>query len=162
MTRQEGGSKMRGIFVVGLCVFLLALVKPVNGDSGNGSGIVFFQTAKLEEIKKFYIERIGCKLWVDQGSCVILRCGNLLVGFCEGKMNEPEAVITFFYESREDVDLLYRKFKTLAVSPPKENKKYRIYHFYARDPEGRAIEFQHFLHPLDWNFEKFSKRSNSG
>jgi histidyl-tRNA synthetase len=43
-------------------------------------------------------------------------------------------------------------FEAQAVSSPRENSKYRIYHFYARDPEGRSIEFQSFLHPIDWDF----------
>ncbi|UCE42518.1 MAG: VOC family protein [Candidatus Aminicenantes bacterium] len=146
---------MRRIIILGLCVFLLGIVK-MNGEGENkdGSGIVFLTTTRLEEIKDFYIDRIGCQLWIDQGSCAILRYGNLLVGFCVGEKSEPEAVITFFYRTREEVDLQYRKFKSIAKAPPKENKKYRIYHFYSRDPDGRSIEFQSFLHAIDWDFKK--------
>jgi predicted lactoylglutathione lyase len=141
--------------ILGLCVLFLGFVKPSMADEDNGGGIVFFTTTRLKEIKDFYIDQIGCKLWIDQGNCAILRYGNLLVGFCVGKKSEPEAVITFFYESREGVDRQYQKFKSIAISPPQENKKYRIYHFYARDPEGRSIEFQYFKHPIDWDFGEF-------
>ena len=151
----EGVPSMRGIMIFGFCVLFLGFMKTGMADGGSGGGIVFFNTTRLEEIKEFYIDQLGCKLWIDQGNCAILRYGNLLVGFCAGKKSEPEAVITFFFESREGVDRQYQKFKSIAIAPPKENKKYRIYHFYARDPEGRSIEFQYFMHPIDWNFGKF-------
>jgi predicted lactoylglutathione lyase len=145
------------MMILGLCVFLLGGMG-VNGEgeNGSGSGIVFFSTARLEEIKDFYIHRIGCQLWIDQGSCAILKYGNLLVGFCSGgQSSKPDAVITFFFKSREEVDKQYKKFTAIATSPPQENKKYRIYHFYAKDPDGRSIEFQHFTHPIDWDFNKY-------
>jgi len=121
-------------------------------DEVTGSGIVFFNTQKLDDLKDFYIHRVGCELWLDQGSCAILKYGNMLVGFCKGRERDKGGLITFFFKSREDVDRMYKKFAKIAESPPKENKKYHIYHFYARDPEGRSLEFQHFLHPIDWDF----------
>ena len=166
---------MRIFMIFGLCLLLLGFTGNKTAGFENwegvlnnlegeirGSGIIFFNTTQLEEIKDFYIDKIGCKLWIDQGSCAILRYGNLLVGFCSGKKSEPDAVITFFYHSREEVDVQYRKFKSIAIAPPKENKKYRIYHFYARDPEGRSIEFQYFLHPIDWDFGKFQEKDGQG
>ncbi|MFQ5979283.1 MAG: nitroreductase family protein [Candidatus Heimdallarchaeota archaeon] len=36
-----------------------------------------------------------------------------------------------------------------TLQSPKENAAYRIYNFYARDPEERLVEFQCFLHPLN-------------
>lgn len=164
---------MRRIIIFGICVFLLGIVK-MNGEEKkervmhnldqnvSGSGIVFFNTTRLEDIKDFYIGQIGCELWIDQGNCAILRYGNLLVGFCAGKKSEPDVVITFFFESREGVNNQYQKFKSIAIAPPKENKKYRIYHFYALDPEGRSIEFQCFLHPIDWDFDKFKEKADQG
>jgi hypothetical protein len=160
---------MRKIIIFGICVLFFTVVKTnvaldgardgIVKNSGQGvlgSGIVFFNTTQLDEIKDFYIHRLGCKMWIDQGNCAILRYGNLLVGFCSGgKKSEPDAVITFFYKSREEVDSQYQKFKAIAIAPPKENRKYRIYHFYARDPDGRSIEFQHFNHPIPWDFSKY-------
>ena len=148
---------MKGTIILGLCFLFLGFIEPMESGKGNGSGIVFFSTARLEELKDFYINQIGCQLWIDQGSCAILRYGNLLIGFCSGKKIEPNAVITFFFKRREEVDLSYQKFQSIAVAPPKENKKYRIYHFYARDPEDRSIEFQYFMHEIDWDFGKFRR-----
>jgi hypothetical protein len=118
-----------------------------------GGGIVFMNTAKLEEMKSFYIDRIGCEMWIDQGSCAILKYGNLLIGFCQSGKPDLDTLITLFYESKKDVDQMYADFEDAASSVPEENLKYRIYHFYARDPEGRSIEFQTFLHPIRWDFK---------
>ena len=155
MVLSKGVLVMKGIIILGLCFLFLGFAEPIIAGKGKGSGIVFFNTTHLEELKEFYIDQIGCELWIDQGNCAILRYGNLLVGFCAGTKSEPNAVITFFFDSREAVDVQYQKFKSIAIAPPKENKKYRIYHFYARDPEGRSLEFQYFMHPIDWDFGKF-------
>lgn len=107
-------------------------------------GIVFFQTKMQAELSKFYIEKVGCKLWMDQGGCHIFLHGNMLFGLCQREEADTLGMITFFYSSRESVDEMYEKFKELAVEKPKDNETYRIYHFYAKDPEGRNIEFQYF------------------
>lgn len=119
---------------------------------GGMSGIVFFKTQKLEELKTFYLEKVGAVMWMDQGDCVILRFGNFLFGFCTRDKADLDALLTFFYEEREGVDKAYEKFKGIAEEPPKMNPKYPIYHFFARDPEGRAIEFQYFTDDIDWKF----------
>lgn len=108
-------------------------------------GIVFFQTKIQAELSKFYIEKVGCKLWMDRGGCHIFQHGNMLFGLCQREVADDLGMITFFYPSRESVDEMYDKFKDLAVEKPKDNNHYGIYHFYAKDPEGRNIEFQYFL-----------------
>ena len=118
------------------------------GREAKMGGIVFFTTRKLTEMEDFYVNRVGCALWLDQGSCLIFRHGNLLIGFCNGKEADREGIITFFYEEKEAVDRMYDKFKSSATSQPKMNEKYRIYHFFARDPEERTLEFQYFDHAL--------------
>jgi hypothetical protein len=148
--------EMRTLWMI-VSLVLVAMVSHAENRSAavpKGSGIVFFSTNKLEEVKDFYIERIGCELWIDQGGCVILRYGNLLVGFCQSQEADLDTLITFFYEKKEDVDAVYEELEPIAIAAPKENKKYRIYHFYARDPEGRSIELQSFLHPIDWDFTR--------
>jgi hypothetical protein len=145
---------MKPVWIIVFLVLLFGVSNAENRGTAvtRGSGIVFFSTTKLEEVKGFYIERVGCELWLDQGSCAILRYGNLLVGFCQSQEADLDTLITFFYERKEDVDALYEELKPSSISAPKENRKYRIYHFYARDPEGRSIEFQSFLHPIEWDF----------
>ena len=110
------------------------------------AGITFFQTEELEEVKDFYINKIGMNMWVDQGSCIILQDGNMLLGFCEGDKSEKEGVITFFYDTEEEVDEKYESFKDLARGEPEKREAYNIYNFFAEDIQGRTIEFQTFLH----------------
>ncbi|HNR00513.1 MAG TPA: hypothetical protein PKN52_10945 [Trueperaceae bacterium] len=112
------------------------------------AGIVFLKTAQLERVRAFYTEQVGMTVWLEQPDIVILRHGNLLVGFHRQPAADLDALITFVYETREEVDRMHARLRDVATSEPKENPKYRIYHFFGRDPEGRRIEFQQFLHPV--------------
>jgi hypothetical protein len=105
-------------------------------------------------LSRFYLDQVGCELWLDQADCKIFRYGNLLFGFCQREQAPKGGLITFFFPSREQVDKHYEKFKAIAVAKPKSNPKYKIYHFFAHDPEGRMIEFQYFEDDIDWNFER--------
>lgn len=116
--------------------------------SNDRGGIIFFASKDPVKVANFYIETIGCELWLDQGACKILKHGNRLFGFCESDHADQEAVITFFYPTKEKVDHMYKEMKDRALEPPKMNPKFHIYHFYARDPENRSIEFQFFDHEL--------------
>jgi nitroreductase len=113
------------------------------------SGIVFFKTRELEKIKSFYMNMIGCDLWLDQGTCIILQHGNFLAGFCSAEEADTQGILTYFYPSPENVDTMYQKIKLRADAPPRTNSKFRIYQFFARDPEGRTLEFQYFQHPIN-------------
>lgn len=109
-------------------------------------GIIFIQTQKLDELNDFYINQVGCKLWLDQGGCKIFQFENMLFGFCQRDQVDNQGMITFYYPSQEEVNQMYRQLKDIALSEPKDNPNYKIYHFFAKDPEGRNIEFQYF-----WN-----------
>ena len=133
------------------------------------SGIIFLGTRDLEAILKFYEREIGAWIWLRQADCVVLEHGNMLFGFCQRDRCDLGGILTFFYPTQEDVDARYHRFRDRAVEvprvngkhgtaapgvnekygtvPPGINEKYGIYHFFATDPEGRTIEFQHFLDP---------------
>ena len=113
-------------------------------DKQQTGGIVFFQTKILEALTKFYIKEVGCSLWLDQGGCKIFQFDNMLFGFCQRENVDDLGMITFYYPSQEEVDRMYEKMKNVALTHPADNSLYRIYHFYAKDPEGRNIEFQYF------------------
>ncbi len=117
-------------------------------ENKNG-GIVFLATKNLDKVSEFYLNEVGCELWLDQGACKILKHGNMLLGFCESDHTDKEGVITFFYPDKSKVDEMYSKLKKIAEDKPKMNPKFHIYHFYAKDPEGRSIEFQYFDHELN-------------
>jgi hypothetical protein len=110
-------------------------------------GIVFFRTTMLDDIVKFYNERIEMKVWLKQKDCTILKHDNLLLGFCQREVAETEGLIAFVYSTKEDVDSMHRKLNRWVASEPIENEQYEIYHFFAKDPEERTLEFQVFLHP---------------
>ena len=112
------------------------------------SGIVFLKCADLEKTREFYTGILGMKVWLEQPDISILQHGNMLLGFHSAGSVDKGCLITFFYETRGEVDAMHEKLKATAMSRPKVNDKYRIYNFFARDPEGRDIEFQAFLHPL--------------
>ena len=112
------------------------------------SGIVFLKCADLGTMKSFYTEKVGMTVWLEQPDISILRHGNMLLGFHQAGSADRGCLITFFYETREEVDAMHGILYETAKSQPKVNEKYRIYHFFAKDPEGRNIEFQAFLDPV--------------
>ena len=113
------------------------------------SGIIFLRTRDIAVIRDFYINEVGMSLWLDQGGCIILRHGNFLLGFCDGENAETEGCITFFYETESEVDTMHTRFQDTALDRPRVNERYNIYNFFARDPEGRTIEFQKFLNDIE-------------
>ncbi len=113
------------------------------------AGIIFFRTRMLGEIVDFYVNDIGMHIWLEQEDCTILSHGNLLLGFCHHEIGEIEGLITFFYTTEEDVDSMYELLQHIATTEPVLNEKYQIYQFFAEDPEGRTLEFQAFLHPVE-------------
>jgi nitroreductase len=91
-------------------------------------------------------------VWLDQGGCIILQHGNMLLGFCQREETDREGVITFVYPNRECVERMHKLLGTRAKDQPKLNPVYRIYHFFTTDPDGRTLEFQSFEHPLSPHF----------
>ena len=113
------------------------------------AGIQFHRTNNLKVVTDFYRDVIGMEVWLDQKDCTVLKHENFLLGFCEREAKDTSGIITFFYGETSQVDEMYDKLKDRATSQPEENKKYKIYQFFARDPEDRLVEFQCFLHSLD-------------
>ncbi len=113
------------------------------------SGIVFKKTKDLEQISNFYQNVIGMELWQDQDKCKIFEKGNLQLGFCEGDEIDNDGIITFYYNNKKEVDKVYNNGKLEVIEEPKENDKFNIYQFFAKDPEGRTLEFQTFLHNIN-------------
>ena len=83
-------------------------------------------------------------MWVNQGDCHIFKYGNLLLGFCQREVVDVCGIVTFVFQDRTGVDEMYKKLRSLAEHPPHDNPEYRIYHFFAKDPDGRLIEIQCF------------------
>ena len=109
------------------------------------SGIVFFGTNKLDELRAFYEVNIGCQIWLEQADCIVFKHDNFLFGFCKRQEAETNGILCFFYSEQKTVDDFYDKFNNIALAQPILNEKYEIYHFFVTDPEGRKVEFQHFI-----------------
>lgn len=96
------------------------------------------------------------KVWLEQPDITILSHGNLLLGFHqtnktdaeEGAFDTQGVMYTLVYPSVAAVDEMYTALKDIADAPPRHNPTYRIYQFFATDPEHRQLEFQAFLHPI--------------
>jgi nitroreductase len=110
------------------------------------SGIVFFKSRKLAGLREFYQNKVGCEVWLQQEDCIIMSHGNFLFGFCQRDEADTGGIITFFFDHKDEVDQAYAKHKEIAINKPSHSDKYRLYNFFARDPEGRMIEFQQFEH----------------
>ncbi len=124
------------------------------------AGIVFVRTRDLSRIVAFYRNQIGMSVWLEQPAIRILRHDNMLIGFQESEGCDTDTLLTFFSRDRREVDAIYDSLsrhidERCSDSPiridtePAVNERYRIYNFFARDPDGRRIEFQTFLHPID-------------
>ena len=115
-------------------------------------GLVFLKTRDRVGMVDFYKSRIGMLDWLEQPNITILRHGNMILGFHQPQQQDQppdlSGMYTFVYPSRQQVDEMYSKLQDIADGPPRVNDVYRIYQFFATDPEGRNLEFQAFLHPL--------------
>lgn len=116
------------------------------------AGIVFFPTADLQACANFYETVLLLPLVVDQGTCRIYRVADSsYLGFCQSESAaEPDQrlILTFVCD---DVDDWYGRLVAQRVptdAPPRFNEQYRIYHFFARDPDGYRLEVQRFEHPF--------------
>jgi len=112
------------------------------------TGIVFFGTERLDEVVEFYTETVGADVWLEQPDCTVLEHGDFRFGFCERAETEDCGTVTFVYDDREAVDEMHAAVGDAARERPHENERYRIYQFFADDPDGRTAEFQTFLHEV--------------
>jgi catechol 2,3-dioxygenase-like lactoylglutathione lyase family enzyme len=113
------------------------------------SGIVFYATERHDAVIDFYTDRLGADVWLEQPDCTVLKHDNLLVGFCARDRTDDCGILTFVYPDREAVDAVHADLSDVAREAPHENERYDIYQFFAEDPDGRTVEVQTFLHPVD-------------
>jgi hypothetical protein len=84
---------------------------------------------------------------LDQQDCVILAYDGFRVGFCQRDRVDLDGMICFVFTSKDAVDEKYYDLQGSAKNIPTHNSKYKIYHFFATDPDGRTLEFQTFDDP---------------
>ncbi|MDF1538686.1 MAG: VOC family protein [Candidatus Thorarchaeota archaeon] len=79
-------------------------------------GIVFFRTKMLNVISEFYTKKLGMEVWLEQPDCTIFHHENLLIGFCQRDTMETEGLITFIYNTKEEVDRVANSYQKLTQS----------------------------------------------
>ncbi len=108
------------------------------------SGIVFHKTTDRKRIADFYAGVIGMEVWLDQADCTYLRHGNLILGFHEQPESDRGGLITVVLPDRAAVDRVHARLGRNARGAPREDVRHHAYHFFAEDPEGRALEILSF------------------
>lgn len=109
----------------------------------------FSGTDNLEETDKFYREALGLPLYKNQKFCKIYKINKgSSIRFCtriKKTMDKKSLILTLIVD---DVDNVYQTLKAKGVSiedEPKENMKYKIYHFFLEDNNGCKVEIQKYL-----------------
>lgn len=106
-------------------------------------------TDNLKETDNFYRNVLGLELYKDQGKCRIYKINKgASIGFCTHisiAADEKSPILTLIVDN---VDIVYEKIKAKGIETegmPKENKEFKIYHFFLKDNNGYTIEIQKFL-----------------
>lgn len=120
-------------------------------SSDLSAGITFLRVADLDRSHRFYGERLGLSLVLDQGGCRIYELvpGSYL-GTCERPDPGSSGVMVTFVT--DDVAGWHDRFTAAGAEvdgPPRDNADYRIHHFFATDPDGHTLEVQRFWDD-DW------------
>jgi len=114
--------------------------------------ITFVPVADLGASVAFYETVLLFPLALDQGGIKIYWvAGGAFIGLVQSEgplVADDRLIITFV---ADDVDGWHTRLTAQGVAtdgPPRQNARYQIYHFFARDPDGYRVEIQRFLHPF--------------
>ena len=114
--------------------------------------ITFLQAQNLESTRQFYSEMLDLPLVRDQEACLIFGVSeNACLGFCRHIEPIPPGRRVILTLVTDDVDGWYQRLKSRGadlISQPEANSKFKIYHFFLKDPEGYWVEIQRFDYPL--------------
>ncbi|MFV9504824.1 MAG: VOC family protein [Oscillochloridaceae bacterium umkhey_bin13] len=114
--------------------------------------ITFVPVADLAASAHFYETVLLLRQVVDQGGIKIYEgAPGGYLGICQsdGPLTADERLILTLVT--DQVDAWHTRLQAQGVAtdaPPRENPRFQIYHFFARDPDGYRIEIQRFLHPF--------------
>ena len=114
--------------------------------------ITFLYTQDLATSARFYKDKLGLELWLDQETCrIYCVSGSAYVGLCQAERlstlpTDKQSSVIFTLVTQQ-VDEWYEYLSERGVEfdkPPTKNEKYKIYHCFLRDPNGYLIEIQRF------------------
>lgn len=110
--------------------------------------VTFLYTRDLPGTARFYAETLGLPLALDQGPCRIFRTGpSSFVGVCDKADRAVQPAGVVFTMITPDVDGWWERLRQAGVpldGPPRYSPTFRVYAFFAFDPNGYRIEFQQF------------------
>lgn len=114
------------------------------------SMVVFYPCKDIEETTRFYTEKIGLTLHIDQGKARIFDTGYGFLGFCQydHQCMATYTCISFNLKDEAEVNHYYERFKEMMVNDltvPKRHDDFAVYSFFLSDPNGYKIEFQKIL-----------------
>lgn len=114
--------------------------------------ICFLPVADLARSAAFYEQVLLLPLALDQGGIKIYRvAGGGFVGLCQSDgplAADDRLILTLVTEHVDEWHARLAAQGARTDGPPRENERYQIYHFFARDPDGYRLEIQRFLHPF--------------
>jgi catechol 2,3-dioxygenase-like lactoylglutathione lyase family enzyme len=114
--------------------------------------ITFLKVADLDRSSAFYGDGLGLTLVLDQGGCRIYSLtDSAFLGVCERPGEHASNVMVTFVS--DDVAGWHERFVAAGADvdgPPRDNNDYRIFHFFATDPDGHTLEVQRFWDE-DWD-----------
>lgn len=114
--------------------------------------ITFFYYEDIAPIARFYEEKLGFELVLDQGLARIYRVApNSYFGIVDGNRghlrHQPRSAALFTIVA-EDVEGWHARLAAAGVSELTELRRGRFCdHFFFRDPAGYALEIQRFHDP---------------
>ena len=84
---------------------------------------------------------------MHQPNTVIFDSNEGMIGFVERKnhQNPVYSCVSFVYETKEEVDRLYKIFQAEALGLPAIHPTAPVYSFFMKDPNGIMVEFQQFI-----------------
>ena len=103
----------------------------------------------------FYRDVLGLEEVLDQdGQCRIFRvAGAAYFGICKARpgrsVTKDGVVLSFVTDAVDGWHEHLQEKGAEVLGPPKESAVFKVYGFFARDPDGHLIEFQRFLND-DW------------
>jgi catechol 2,3-dioxygenase-like lactoylglutathione lyase family enzyme len=116
------------------------------------AAITFVPVADLAASANFYETVLLLPLVLDQGGIRIYKLvdGGFL-GICQSDtppIADDRLILSFVTDAVDDWHARCLAQGVPTDGQPRENPRYQIYHFFARDPNGYRIEVQRFLHPF--------------
>jgi catechol 2,3-dioxygenase-like lactoylglutathione lyase family enzyme len=114
--------------------------------------ITFLPTTCMQQVERFYQGVLKLEKILEQEDCVIFKSAeSAYIGFCRRQATQdPDRILLTLVT--DHVDAFYQQLADQGIEcegKPVLNEKYKIYHFFVKDPNGYRVEIQKFLNPFD-------------